>query len=154
MPVMETSAAVEVAVPAQDAFAFVADATNNPRWQKGMVDCTWLADEPPIGVGSRYRQHARFMGRDVRSIFEVTEYVDGQVIAARTLRVDEGGVAGGFPITFRRSVEPVGEGRCRVRTVVTGEPGRFFGLAAGPLAWMVRRSIRGDYQRLVGVLES
>lgn len=151
---METSATVEVAVPAATAFAFVADATNNPRWQKGMVECTWLGDEPPITVGSRYQQHARFLWRDVRSTFEVTEYVDGQVIAARTLGVDEGGVAGGFPITFRRSVEAVDDARCRVRTVVTGEPGRFFGLASGPLAWMVRRSIRADYDRLVDVLES
>lgn len=162
MATIESHAAVDVGVPAARAFGYIADAANNPEWQGGMRDCRWLGDEPPIAVGSRYRQRARFMGRDVHSVFEVVEYKaaesmgegDAAVIAARTLGVDEGGVKGGFPITFRRTVTATGQDTCRVETLVTGDPGWFFGIAGGLMAGMVRRSIRGDYERLKTVLEA
>lgn len=154
MATIETSALVRIDVAAGTAFDFVADARNNPRWQGGMVACEWLGGEPPITVGSRYRQHARFLGRDVRSVFEVVEFDPAGVIAARTLGVDEGGVPGGFPITFRRTVSSLAEGGCLVETLVTGDPGRFFGFAGPLMGWMVGRSIRADYERLRELLES
>ncbi len=158
MSTISTTARVAIGVPAGEAFAFVADARNNPRWQRGMVACEWLTDEegqvpPPITVGARYAQRARFLGRDVESVFEVTDLVEGEVIAARTLRPEEGGGDGGFPITFRRRVTPDGATACHVDTAVTGEPGWFFGLVGPLLGMMVRRSITADYQRLKAVLE-
>ena len=37
--------------PADEVFAYLADAENNPTWQGGMVRCEWRTD-PPLRVGS------------------------------------------------------------------------------------------------------
>ena len=55
-----------------------------------------------------------------------------------------------FPIQVTRSVQPLGEGRCRVTAHVRGQPGWPMSMMSG----MVRRSIRKDYERLKARLES
>lgn len=63
---MEMSATRDTRRPAEDVFAFLADAATNLAWQRGMRSCAWTS-MPPIGPGSTYEQRARFMGRDVRT---------------------------------------------------------------------------------------
>lgn len=143
---MKLSARREVDRPADETFAFVSDASNNPRWQRGQVTCVWTSD-PPIRVGSTYEQVSRFLGRRVLSSFEVFEYMPGRSIAIRS-------VTGSFPITVRRSVEPLGEGRCRVTADISGEPGGFFRVAGPLLQRLAQRSVDADYDRLKSLLES
>lgn len=142
---MEMSAERTIGRPAAEVFEYFADATNNPAWQRGMRSCEWVTD-PPIDVGSRYRQHARFAGRDVISIFEVTEYEPGRRIRIET-------VESTFPIQVTRIVEADGEdGGCIVRAVITGGP-----TVPWPISVlarrMVQRSVDADYDRLQALLE-
>ncbi len=143
---MELSAVRQIARPAAEVFTFLADAANNPSWQRGMRGCQWTSP-PPIGVGSTYRQEASFLGRSVVSSFEVTEFEPGHTITFST-------VAGSFPITVRRSVEPLGPERCRVEAAIWGEPGRRFVLVGPLLRRMAQRSVDADYDRLVTLLEA
>lgn len=142
---MEVTSSVEVERPADEVFAFVADAENNPRWQRGMRSCRWVSD-PPIGVGSVYEQEASFLGRTIRSTFEVVAYEPDRSITIETIEST-------FPIRVTRSVEPVGDGRSRVSAIVRGDPTGVFSIFAPALRWMVRRSVRGDYRRLRELLE-
>lgn len=135
-----------IAKPTADVFAFVSDVGNNPRWQNGMRSCVWTSD-PPVAVGSTYDQEASFLGRTVRSTFEVVEFEPGAVIAARTIE-------GSFPITFRRSVEAIDDAACAVTAVITGDASGFFKVAEPLMRPMVRRSIEGDYDRLKELLEA
>lgn len=144
---MDMSATRVVARPADEVFEFLSDAANNPKWQEGMISCRWL-DEQPIGVGSRYQQRARFMGRDVVSTFEVTKYEPGHLI-----RIDT--IDSTFPISVTRTVEPLGENETKVHAHIWGGP------QSGPLKWLeplvkrrAQRSIEADYDRLVQLLES
>ncbi len=50
---IEVTSEVAIARPAEDVFAFLADAENNPRWQRGMRSCRWTSDGP-IDVGSTF----------------------------------------------------------------------------------------------------
>ncbi|HUF94535.1 MAG TPA: SRPBCC family protein, partial [Acidimicrobiia bacterium] len=61
---MRLTATRDINQTADEVYEFFSDASNNPKWQEGMVSCQWTTP-PPIGVGSVYEQHARFMGRDV-----------------------------------------------------------------------------------------
>lgn len=135
----------EIGRSADDVFAFVSDAANNPQWQKGQRSCTWTSS-PPIGLGSTYEQEARFLGRTVTSRFEVIEYEPG-----RAITIDS--TEGSFPITVRRSVEPVGEYRSRVTATIDGEPGGFFRLVGPLLRPLAQRSVDADYARLRRLLE-
>ena len=143
---MRLSATREIERPAEDVFAFFADASNNPRWQKGQVSCEWVTP-PPVEVGSIYQQEARFLGRRVLTRFEVVEYIPGRVIAINS-------VESSFPIRVRRTVEPLGSSRSRVTTDIKGDPGGFFRIVGPMLGWLAQHSVDADYDRLKQLLDS
>ncbi len=132
--------------PSEEVFAFLADFEANPRWQKGMKACKFIT-EPPLRVGSRYEQEASFLGRKIRSLFEVVDLVPGRSITITTIESS-------FPITVTRSVEPDGEGGSRVRAEVSGDATGFFRIARPLLARMVQRSVDRDYRVLKESLEA
>ncbi|MDY7103189.1 MAG: SRPBCC family protein [Actinomycetota bacterium] len=138
---------VDIARPAEEVFAFVADHENNPRWQRGMRTCRWTSDDPP-GVGSTYEQEARFLGRPVRSTFRVSEYEP-----PRRIRIET--VSGTFPIDVTRTISPLGPDECRVSAEIGGGPtGRLARFAEPVLRTIVRRSVERDYRRLEVLLEA
>lgn len=144
---VEITVTRQIARAAGEVFAFFADASNNPRWQDGMISCEWRSD-PPIGIGSTYAQKARFMGRDVVSTFQVTQFEEGRLIAIETIEST-------FPIQVVRTVESTGENTCRVTAHITGGPEKGFTKLIEPLIGRsARKSVDRDYDRLVQLLES
>jgi hypothetical protein len=142
---IEVTSDIEVRCAPSVAFAVLADMARNPEWQKGMRSCEWTS-APPLRVGSTYDQEASFLGRTIRTSFEVTEFVaDERIRIVSTVST--------FPIDVTRTVESVGEDRTRISAVVRGEPGRVFGFAGPLMRAMVGRSVRGDYRRLKALLE-
>ncbi len=132
--------------PADEVAAFFFDASNNPKWQNGMVSCEWISG-PPIAIGSTYVQLARFMGRDVRSTFVVTGYEPGRMIRIETIEST-------FPIQVERRVEPIDESSCRVTADITGGPDRRLLKMLSPLmGGRAQKSVDADYDRLVQLLE-
>ena len=144
---MRMTAERTIARPASEVFEFFADAANNPRWQSGMVSCEWTS-KPPIAIGSTYEQVARFMGRDVRSSFVVTDFEPGHMVRIET-------VESTFPIQVERRVETVDDSTCRVSAVITGGPDKGLMKLLSPLmAGRAQKSVDADYDRLVQLLES
>ena len=137
---MDFTHSIDIAKPAKEVFAFVSDASNNPKWKKGMVKCVWTSDEPLV-QGATYDQEARFFGRPIVSSFVVTEFVSGQRISIETTKST-------FPIQVTRSVESVDDG-CRVTAHIRGQPTGLLKLFSG----MVPMSVRKDYAALKALLE-
>jgi uncharacterized membrane protein len=138
---------VRIDRPAGEVFTFLEDAENNTKWLRGMVSCSWTT-EPPVRVGSRYEQLARFLGKPIRTSFEVTAHEPGQVV---TIRSREGS---SFPLTVTRRVEPLDATRCRVTETVESDPSGFYRVAEPLLRLLVRRNIQRDYLRLKTLLET
>jgi uncharacterized membrane protein len=138
---------IEINCPPQVAWEYMLNAEHNPEWLPNMRSCTWITD-PPIRVGSRYDQVARFLGKDVRTSFEVTALDDGRLITITSLP------GSSFPLTITREVEPIDDGRCLVRETAWGEPGGFFVLAQAPMRALVRRNIALAYRGLKQLLET
>lgn len=130
--------------PAAEVFEVISDFEQNPSWQSGMVSCSFTTDGP-LRVGSQYEQQAKFLGRNIVSTFEVIELDPGRMVKATS-------IAGTFPITFTRAVEPLGDGT-KVTAIVSGDSSGVFRLAAPLMSRMVKRSIDGDYRRLKALLE-
>jgi uncharacterized protein YndB with AHSA1/START domain len=144
--VVNVSVAVDIDRPAVEVFAYLANAENNPRWQKGMKHAAFTS-EPPLRVGSTYDQVAEFLGREIRSSFEVVALAPGRSLTIATTEST-------FPIRVTRSVEPLGESRCRASAHVSGDPAGVYRLAAPVMRWLVARSVRRDYGNLKTVLEA
>src|SRR4051794_37152641 len=137
---------VDIERPAADVFAYLDDVTNNTAWLKGMRSCTWTTPLP-IGVGSRYEQVAEFLGKEIRTSFEVTAHEPGRLV---TIRSREGS---SFPLTVTRMVEPIDDKRSRVIETVESDPGGFYRIAQPVLRGMVARNIARDYRSLKILLE-
>jgi carbon monoxide dehydrogenase subunit G len=133
---------IEIARPAQEVFAYLADFENNPRWQAGMRSCTWTSRETQV-VGSTYVQEASFLGRRIDTHFRVTEYEPGRKIAIESTKST-------FPIQVTRTVEPLGAESCRVTAHIRGQPTGLLKLLGG----MVKVSVRKDYRQLKALLEA
>ena len=141
---LEVTSGCHVDRPATEVFEVISDFEQNPSWQNGMVSCRFTT-EGPLRVGSQYEQQAKFLGRNIVSTFEVTEFDPGRMVKATS-------IAGTFPITFTRTVEPHGDGT-KVTAIVSGDSSGVFRLAAPLMRRMVKRSIDGDYRRLKALLE-
>lgn len=142
---MRMSAERTIMRPAEEVAEFFFDASNNPKWQKGMVSCEWVS-EPPIRVGSTYAQLARFMGRDVRSTFVVTDFEPGRSIRIETIEST-------FPIQVERRVEPIDDSSSRVTAEITGGPeGGLMKMLSPLMAGRAQKSVDNDYDRLVQLL--
>jgi uncharacterized membrane protein len=137
---------IEINCASQVAWEYMVNAEHNPQWLPNMRSCTWVT-EPPIRPGSRYEQVARFLGKEVRTSFEVTALDDGRLIMIRSLP------GSSFPVTITREVEPIGDQRCLVREIAGGEPGGFFAVADAPMRALVRRNISRAYPGLKHLLE-
>lgn len=143
---MRMTATREINRSAAEVFAFFADASNNPKWQLGMVSCEWTSS-PPIGVGSIYEQHAKFMGRDVRSVFRVKEFEPGRSIKIETIEST-------FPIDVHRWVESTGADSCTVNAEIGGGPEGFLKLLTPLMSGKAQKSVDADYDRLKELLDS
>jgi len=144
---MDMAASRNVDRPADQVFEFFSDASNNPKWQKGMQSCEWTS-EPPIAVGSTYEQKARFMGRDIHSTFQVTAYEPGHLIGIETIKST-------FPIQVVRKVGSTGDASCQVSAQITGGPEKGLAKLLEPLfGRAAQASVDRDYDRLVQLLES
>ena len=142
---VEVRVIVDIDRPPGEVFDFLADMSNNPRWQKGMRVCHWTS-EPPLGLGSTFDQEASFLGRKIVSSFEVTEFEPGHRIRIKT--------SGTMPIDVTRTVTPTDADGSRVEAIVTGEPSGVIRLGAATIQSLVARSVRNDYRRLKELLES
>ena len=138
---------VRIDRPADEVFVFLEDVANNTQWLRGRVSCSWTT-EPPVRVGSRYEQLARFLGKRIRTSFEVTAHKQGELV---TISSREGS---SFPLTVTRQVEPLGTDRCLVTETVESDPRGFYRIARPVLRWLVQRNIRRDYLRLKTLLET
>ena len=136
---------IDIKHPAVKTFAFISNFENNPKWQKGMQKCT-IVTSGDLRVGTQYHQEAKFLGKDIISTFEVTDYIPGQMIKAKS-------IDGPFPITFKRMVAD-SNGFSKVSAIIEGESKGFFKIAQPLMRWMVNRSIQMDYRRLKKLLES
>jgi hypothetical protein len=134
----------EVNVPADEALTYVNDFSKNFEWQSGIRSTDWIS-APPISVGSTYNQVADYKDRVTR--YEITAIDPGRSI---TTESREGAT---FPITVTRTVDPLGDSRCRITVDLVGHPRGIRRLVKPLVVRVIRDSIEADYRRLKRLLE-
>ena len=109
------------------------------------MSVSWQTPRPAI-EGSRVMFEARFLGRRLRYIYVIREFVPAERLVMSTSE-------GAFPMetTYTWADTPAGGTRMTLRN--RGEPTRFATIAAPAMAAAMRRANRKDLLRLKATLE-
>lgn len=137
-------ATVIVNRPIEEVFAYLADISNNPRWQSGALEAGFSSGEP-INVGAKYHMVGKFLGRRIDAAGEFTSYEPPKKYAWRQ-------TSGPFPMAGHTALEAV-EGGTQITNVLEGQPGAFFALAVPLVTRMLKRQMKTDLANLKGMLE-
>ena len=143
---VDVGATIVVDRPIDEVATFAGDPSNAPRWYRRISSAEWQTD-PPISLGSRIAFRARFMGRDLDYVYEVTEYTPGEQVAMRTAE-------GPFPMATTYTWRPVGPAKTHMTLRNHGEPAGFSRLAAPLISRAMRRAMNQDLADLKALLES
>jgi uncharacterized membrane protein len=134
-------AEVAIGRPVAEVAAYTIDPANDPTWIGGVREVR-METPPPLRVGSRVARVARFLGRRVEYVNEVTELDAERVLDMRSVKAP-------FPMRVTYSFEAANGGAGTiVRNRVRGAPGGFFALFGPLLAPLVKRSVQKDLERL------
>lgn len=143
---MITRVIVETTIdrPREEVAAYVVDWRNDLSWIGALTESTLLT-EPPVGVGSRVRRVASFLGKRIEYVNEVVEHEPGARLAMRSVQAP-------FTMTV---VYEFGDapGGTLVRIRTEGDASGFYRLAGTLLSRVVKRSIAADLGRLKTTLE-
>jgi len=134
---------IDIGRPVEDVFAYVADQTNAPRWQRGLLEVR-RTTEGPIGVGTRHTGARRFMGRRLELSNEYTRYEPNKLVAFKFA-----GTMGGQGSYV---VEPAGTNRARLTVLTEMQAPGLFRLAEPLMAAILRRDVEANLGTLKNLL--
>jgi uncharacterized membrane protein len=144
MPV-DVTTSTTIARPVADVWAYAVDPASAPDWYANIDSVETLTAEP-LGVGSRMRFHARFLGRALAYTYEVTELEPERVFTMTTHE-------GPFPMTTTYRFRPLDPRRTVMELRNHGEPSGFGAVAAPLMSAAMRRANRADLARIKEILE-
>jgi carbon monoxide dehydrogenase subunit G len=142
-----TEHTVVVERPPDEVFAFLTDVSSLPDWQSGAVDVRQLEPEPSVGVGTKYVQVLKFLGRQFEATIEVTEYEPGRRFSIKTL-------SGPIPFQVQHTLEPSNGGGTKLRVTLEGEPGGLFKIAEPIVMRNAQRQVANDFATLKRLVEA
>src|SRR5215207_7256189 len=128
-----------IARPRAEVAAYAMDWRHDREWIGALTDVRLVTDEP-FGVGAQVQRTARFLGRDLVYVNEVTDSEPGRLLAMRSVKAP-------FPMTVRYEFEDAAGGTL-MRIHAGGEGSGFYKLAGPALAVAVKRGVGQDLERL------
>lgn len=136
----------EIMCPIEEVFAFTVSSDYDHQWQSGVLEARQTS-EGSMAVGATFLQDVQFLGRRVRSTYEVTDYIPGERFAFRT-------TSGPIPIEGAYTYERLTENSTRVIMRAEAEVGGFFKLAEPLVARTAQRQWEANFMTAKDILES
>src|SRR3954453_7185334 len=88
---VDISAETVIRHPREQVAAFAADPANDPVWIGGVQSAELVDGDGAVGVGTKVRRRAKFLGRSIEYVNEIVELRPGVVLRMRS-------VEGPFPM--------------------------------------------------------
>ena len=133
----------EISRPVAEVFGYATDPTKVPEWNAIVEENK--ASEVPLKVGSKVTTRARFLGRRVDSVNEVTELVPNQKYVQKTDKP--------FPLTLTNLFSAAADGT-RLTTILEGEPGGFFKIGEPILVRIAKKQFQAQLDTMKELLEA
>ena len=144
MGAIDVTATTTIAAPRDQVASYVVDNRNDTAWIGGISESELVGD-PPIGVGSRVRRVASFMGRRIEYVNELTRLEPGSVLEMRSVKSP-------FPMHITYAFEDVASGT-QTSVRVQGGASTLYRLASPLLSRQVKKNVQADLDRLKAILE-
>jgi uncharacterized membrane protein len=145
MSAIDVRVETTIEAPLEEVAAYVIDHRHDPIWIGGITESDLLGD-PPIAVGSRVRRVASFLGKRIEYVNEVTRLDPDRLLEMRSVKSP-------FPMVVTYTFDGSTTGT-RTSVRVQGDPTAWYRIGGPLLARQVRRSVRGDLERLRRILEA
>jgi hypothetical protein len=142
---VDVTTRTEIAAPVSAVAAFASEPDNAPRWYVNIKSVEWQTPRP-IGLGSRFAFVARFLGRRLRYVYQVVEYIPDRRLVMRTSD-------GPFPMETTYEWEPIAAGT-RMTLRNRGTPSGFSRVVAPFMSAAMRRANQKDLAALKALLEA
>ena len=131
--------------PIEEVFAFVADQTNGPQWQDGLLEVRRITDGP-VGVGTKHTAARKFLGRKMALTNEYIQYEPNKQVTFK-------GQSGSMHFETSYLTESTTSGT-RLTCQMQMEQGGLFGLAEPMIAKSLKRDFAANFRTLKALLES
>jgi Polyketide cyclase / dehydrase and lipid transport len=141
---VDISAETVIRAPREQVASFAADPANDPAWIGG-VETAEIVEGDGVGVGTKVRRRAKFLGKSIVYVNEIVELQPGVVLRMRS-------VEGPFPMRIDYAWADE-QGGTRMSIRVRGDSSGFFSLGGPIMGAAVKRNVSGDLKRLQAVLE-
>lgn len=135
---------VTICRPLEVVFDFVADQSNEPLYNAGMIRAQKVGTAP-VGTGSRFQSAVRSAGRTAEMLIKITEYDRPRLLASTTTMKQA-------DIDYRLKFEPVAGGT-RMSWAGQVRPKGALRLLSPLITWLGRRQERRIWQSLKQHLE-
>ena len=145
MAEIDVSTAIEIRRPRDEVAAYASNPDNAPTWYVNIKKVEWMTARP-LRVGSRVAFVARFLGRQLQYVYEVTEWHAGHRFVMRTAE-------GPFPMETSYGWESVQNDSTRMTLRNRGNPAGFARILSPFMAMAMRRANEKDLKRLKNLLE-
>ena len=129
----------------QDVFDVITNPAKAVEWQSSAEAGEWTSDGP-FGVGSTWKAKIKFMGRDIESDMQITDWESPSLVSFKTL-------SGPIPMEATNKLEPKDKGTL---LTLNGkiEFGGFFKMAEGMAGKQVVKQVENDNKTLKQLMES
>ena len=131
--------------PVQEVFDYVTNPANYAKWSSGIQSAEWTSDGPP-GVGSTVKGVAKFLGRKIEFVTEITGWDPPNLWSVKS-------VGGPLPLESTSKFEAQGDGTLVTETSQI-EIGGFFNLAEGLVGKQFEKQKESDSSALKLLLEA
>jgi uncharacterized protein YndB with AHSA1/START domain len=133
----------EIKRPVGEVFAYVDDPSNLSEWNSIVEEAR--ASEMPVRRGTTITTRARFLGRRIEGVSEVTEHVPNQKFVQKGDKP--------FPLTITNVFQAAGGGT-KVTATFEGEPGGFFKLGEPIVSRIAKKQFQAQLDTLKELLEA
>ncbi|MEO7960969.1 MAG: SRPBCC family protein, partial [Ginsengibacter sp.] len=120
--------------------------SNAPEWYKNIKAVQWKT-QPPLATGSQVAFKAKFLGKDLSYIYEITNYSPGERLVMRTAQ-------GPFPMETTYTWSTIDSKNCEMTLRNAGAPSGFSKWLAPFMSMAMRRANRNDLQLIKSIMEN
>ena len=116
-----------------------------PEWYVNIKSSEWRTVKP-LEIGSQIAFKAKFLGRELSYVYEITELIPGQKLVMKT-------ADGPFPMETTYTFEAISNNTTKMKLRNSGDPSGFSRLFSPFMKMMMKKANKKDLEKIKEIIE-